>query len=166
MIISIIGIVHETIRIVNILGLKRKQLGLVIMGVIVLVSSISVSGLLNVQKTISSTGSIKSINVEVYWDYECTQVIDEIDWGQAMPGEDIVKTVYVKNSGNSPITLSLSYSAWSPVEAGNYLSLAWNREGSIVNAGSVRSAVLTLSVDNSISGISGYSFNIVIQGSG
>ena len=166
MIIIIIGIIHETIRIVKILSLKGKQLGLIIVGAIVLFSSISVSGLLNVHKTISSTGSIKSINVEVFWDYQCTQVIDEVDWGQAMPGEDIVKTVYVKNSGNSPMTLSLSYSAWNPVEAGNYLSLTWNREGSVVNAGSVRSAVLTLSVDNSISGISGYSFNILIQGSG
>lgn len=150
----------------KILALRRKQLGLILGIVIVVASSISVSGLLNVERTISSTGSIKSINVEVYWDSGCTQVVDDVDWGQAMPGEDVVKTVYVKNFGNSPMTLSLSYSAWSPVEAGYYLSLAWNREGSVVNAGSVRSAELTLSVDYSISGISDYSFNILIQGSG
>jgi hypothetical protein len=166
MIIIIRRSVHITLKIVKVLALRRKQFGLMLGVVIVLVGSISVSGLLNVQRTISSTGSIKSINVEVYWDSECTQVINEVDWGQVMPGEDIIKTVYVKNSGNSPMTLSLSYSAWSPVEAGNYLSLAWNREGSVVNAGSVRSAVLTLSVDYSIFGISDYSFNILIQGSG
>jgi len=131
-----------------------------------LVSGLAVSGLLVTQKILSSSGSVKAINVEVYWDFECTQVVTSLDWGNPEPGDSLNRTIYVKNTGSAPMTLSISCSGWSPTEAATYLTLSWNREGTQVNAGEVVNAVLTLSVSSSVSGITDFSFNIVIEGSG
>ena len=150
----------------GVLNFKRKQLGLFVIVSLALFSGLAVSGLLNIQKTLTSSGSIKAINVEVYWDAACTQVVSDVDWGVAEPGENVSRTVYVKNTGNSQMALNMSYSGWSPVEAGSYLSLVWDREGSLIDADEVLAAVLTMVVDGSISGVTDYSYNIVIQGSG
>lgn len=131
-----------------------------------LVSGLAVSGLLVTQKILSSSGSVKAINVEIYWDVECTQVVTSIDWGNPEPGDSLNRTIYVKNTGSAPMTLNMSCSGWSPVEAENYLALTWDKEGAQVDAGVVVQAVLTLSVSESVSGFTDFSFNIVIEGSG
>lgn len=131
-----------------------------------LVSGLAVSGLLTIQKILSSSGTVKAINVEVYWDVGCTQVVSSINWGNSEPGSSSTRTVYVKNTGTAPMTLSMSCSGWSPAGAENYITVTWDRQGAQVNAGGVVSAVLTLLVSSSVSGITDFSFNIVIEGSG
>ena len=145
---------------------NSKNLGILVAVVLALASSLVVSGLLTVSKTLSSTGSVKAINVEVFWDLACTQVVSSIDWGTPEPGDLIDRTVYVKNTGNAPMNVSLSASGWVPVEAGNYLTMSWDREGAVVAAGEVVQAVLTLDVSVSITGITDFSFDIVIEGTG
>jgi len=133
---------------------------------IALVGGVAVTGLLTTSKTIGSTGSVKAINVEIYWDIECTQVVTEIDWGALESGDTATNTVYVKNTGNSAMTLSMYYSGWDPAEAGSYITLSWDREGATIDPDAVVEATLTLSVSASISGITTFSFNIVIEGTG
>ena len=145
---------------------NTKNLGILVAVVLALASSLVVSGLLTVSKTLSSTGSVKAINVEVFWDLACTQVVSSIDWGTPEPGDSISRTVYVKNTGSAPMNVSLSASGWVPVEVGNYLTLSWDREGAVVTADVVVQAVLTLDVSGSITGITDFSFNIVIEGTG
>jgi len=67
--------------------------------------------------TLSSTGTVKAINVEVFWDSDCTQIVSDIDWGLVEPGENTSNTVYLKNTGNAPLTLNLSCSNWIPATA-------------------------------------------------
>jgi len=145
---------------------NSKNLGILVAVVLALASSLVVSGLLTVSKTLSSTGSVKAINVEVFWDLACTQVVSSIDWGTPEPGDSIDRTVYVKNTGNAPMNVSLSASGWVPVEAGNYLTMSWDREGAEIAADEVVQAVLTLDVSGSITGITDFSFDIVIEGTG
>lgn len=145
----------------------RVNLGVLLLVVsLALVSGLAVFGLLTTQKILSSTGSVKAINVEVYWDFECTQVVSSVDWGTPGPGDSVNKTVYVKNTGTAPMTLNMFCSGWSPVEAESYLSVSWDREGAVLGAGEVVQAVLTLSVSDMITGITDFSFNIVIEGTG
>jgi hypothetical protein len=133
---------------------------------VALVGALAVSGILSTSRTIGSSGTVKAINVEVYWDSECTQVVSEVDWGFCDPGSTIDKTVYIKNTGNAPLALSMTYSGWSPTEASDYISLSWDSEGAEIAAGSVKTAVLTLSISETITGIMDFSFNIVIEGTG
>jgi len=131
-----------------------------------LVGAVAVTGILTTSRTIGSSGTVKAINVEVYWDSACTDVVSEIDWGTIEPGEPVTNTVYVKNTGNTAMTLSMTYSGWNPAEAGDYITLSWDKEGATVNSDAVATAVLTLSVSESISGIESFSVNIVIEGTG
>jgi hypothetical protein len=109
---------------------------------------------------------VKSINVEVFWDQGCTDEVSVVDWGAPSPGDSVDKIVYVYNSGTAPMNLSLYTSDWAPSEASSYLNLSWDREGSVVNAGEVLAATLTLRVSPETSGITDFSFNIIIEGSG
>lgn len=145
---------------------KISNLGILAIAALAITSGLVVSGLLTVSKTLTSTGSVKAINVEVYWDLACTQVVSSIDWGTPEPGDSINQTVYIKNTGTAPMNLSLSTSGWVPVEAGNYLTLSWNSEGAVVAAEGIVQALLTLDVSSSVTGITDFSFDIVIEGTG
>jgi len=146
---------------------SKSQLTILLVSVsLALVGAVAVTGILTTSRTVGSSGTVKAINVEVYWDLGCTQVVDQIDWGILEPGDTPTKTVYVKNTGNAALTLSMTYSGWDPTEAGSYITLSWDKEGATVDSDGVTGAVLTLSVSDSISGITMFSFNITIEGTG
>jgi hypothetical protein len=147
------------------LRLKSKS-GLIITVLLALLSGLTVSGLLTTSKTLTSSGSVKAINVEVYWDDLCTQVVNSVDWGTPEPGEVVNQTVYIKNSGSAPLNVNMTTSNWTPVEAVNYITLTWDSEGASIDPDQVLQALLTLTVSDTITGITDFSFNIVIEGTG
>ena len=73
----------------------------------VISTSVLVSGLLSANQRVQVSGMITSINVGVYSDAQTTTLLSAIDWGLVTPGEATTKTVYIKNEGNIPLTLSL-----------------------------------------------------------
>jgi hypothetical protein len=115
-------------------------------------------------RTISNVGSMKAIGVGVYWNSGCTSAVSSIDWGVLEPGVTKNFTIYVRNEGNVQLKLSMTTSNWNPASASSYITLSWNRENYVLPAGSVVSAVLTLSVSSSISGVTSFSFDIIITG--
>ena len=141
------------------------RLILVIAAIVVLLS-LTTAGLLTVTQTISSSGTITALNVGVYSDSACTQSLTSISWGQIAPGDSATKTIYIKNTGNAPITLSMSTDNWSPSGANGPITITWDKSGASLNVGQSTSAVLTLAVSSSISGITSFSVNIEIIGSG
>lgn len=146
---------------------SKPQLALVLVSVVfALAGALAVTGVLTASKSIGSSGSVKAINVDVYSDSACTLVLSSIDWGTIEAGTSVNRTIYVKNTGNHVLTLSLSSSGWSPSDAGSYLTLSWDKQGATLNKGQSTAAVLTLAVSSSISGITSFSVNIVIQGTG
>jgi len=142
---------------------KAPLLGVIIL---TLVTGIGVSGLLSASKTLSSSGSVKAINVEVFSDLACTQILSSLDWGTLEPLDVVTRTVYVKNTGNALMTLHLATSNWSPASAFNYLAVTWDKEGSTLAAGAVATAVITLTVSGSITGIDTFTFQTIIEGTG
>ena len=121
---------------------------------------------LNVQRAIPSSGLVVAINVGVYSDAGCTLNLTSIDWGSVYPGGSVSKTIYVKNTGNAPITLSMTTASWNPTIAAGQINLAWDRENTVLNAGQSTSATLTLSVSQNVSGVTSFSMNIIVAGSG
>ena len=121
---------------------------------------------LSVQRAIPSSGMIVAVNVGVYSDAGCTQNLTSIDWGSVYPGGSVPKTIYVKNTGNAPITLSMTTTSWNPTIASGQINVAWDKENTVQNAGQSTSATLTLSVSQNVSGVTSFSMNIIVSGSG
>ena len=93
-------------------------------------------------------------------------MLHEISWGVLDPGESRTFNAWVQNSGNVAQGLVLSTEGWSPFGAGNSISLSWDYGGVPLPAGASIPVVFTLSVDPGISGVSGFSFDVVIEVTG
>lgn len=133
---------------------------------IVMLLSISTLGLLTISQTISSSGTITAANVGVFSDSQCTQPLSSISWGTIAPGSSVSSTIYIKNTGNIPLTLNMATSGWNPTIAGNSITITWNREGTVLGADQSTPAELTLAVNSGISGVTTFSVNIIISGTG
>jgi hypothetical protein len=89
------------------------------------------------QRSVSfpTSGLIVGVNVGVYADSGCTQNLTSVSWGSVYPGESVGRTIYVKNTGNAPVTLSMALSGWNPAAADGPISIVWDREGVSLNPG-------------------------------
>jgi aryl-phospho-beta-D-glucosidase BglC (GH1 family) len=122
-----------------------------------------------IQEASVTAGSIdsKEITVDpdvgIYLDNGCSQALNSIDWGMADPGTIKNTTVYIKNEGSVPITLSLSTSNWNPANAADYISLSWDYNGQAIDSNQVVQVTISLLVSSNIQGIKMYSFDVVIS---
>ena len=135
---------------------------------VALISVATVASVGIVQRRIRSEGTVyvKVLGVEVYWDPECTTIVTEIVWGVLKPSDAVSKTIYVKNTGNAAVTLSMATENWAPADAGTFIAVTWDAEGSTLKAGVSIPVNVTLSVSAGIKGISDFSLDIVITGGG
>ena len=124
----------------------------------------SVLALITTQQTIPGTGVLQTVGVEVYGDKQCTNATSSINVGLVTPGSSKSFTLYLKNVGNSILTLNMTSKNWSPSTASNYMTFTWNREGQEINPNQVISFVITLSVSSSVQGINSFSFELVVTG--
>jgi uncharacterized repeat protein (TIGR01451 family) len=149
------------------MAIQKISTGAILAIVVVgLILTVTTAGLLSVSQSVSSTGTVTAINVGVYSDVYCTQNLTSIDWGTMAPGDTVTRTIYVKNTGNSQITLSMTKTNWNPAGANGPITVSWNKESTTLNPGVSTAATLTLSVSSGISGITTFSVNIVITGTG
>ena len=130
---------------------------LVVMGLIV-----SALGALVATRTISNSGTVTAVGVGVYSDNGCATVLSTVGWGTLNPGDVKTYTMYVRNEGNVPVTLSMGAGNWNPASASSYITLTWDKENYVLPAGQVVQAVLTLTVSSSVSGVTSFSFDITI----
>jgi hypothetical protein len=125
-----------------------------------------VTALLTYETRISSVGTVKTVGVEAFWDINCTSRVTEIDWGLVEPGQHVNATIYLKNEGNTPITLSLRTENWSPSNASDHITLSWDYADQTADPGAVVKVNLTLAVSSNVTGITRFTFDIVITGIG
>ena len=126
--------------------------------------SLVTAGLIATQ-TVPSNGTVTAVNVGVYSDSECTQNLTSISWGTLYPGNSTTRTIYVKNTGTLPVTLTMTSGSWVPTTANTVLTLTWNRQNTVLNAGQSTSATLTLAAASSTGSLTDFSFNITVTGS-
>lgn len=125
---------------------------------------VSVSSVYQTSSTISSVGTFKAIGIGVYWDTQATKRVDKLDWGLLAAGSQKSFTVYVKNEGALPLTLSVSTSNWDPQVAANFLTLNWNYNGQAVTGGKTLPVVITLTVSDGVSGVDTFNFDVTAVG--
>jgi len=126
----------------------------------------SIIGQTSTKTSLQSYGSIRTVGVGIYTNSYCVSTVSTVDWGQITPGQAISRTYYLRNEGNSDVTLSIFTTNWTPATAENYLSLDWDYADQILGPNQVIAVTLTLSVQSTISGIETFNFNIDIIGSG
>lgn len=114
------------------------------------------------KKTVPSRGSVKSTNVGVYSDQACTTPVVSIQWGLLEPGAAANQTVYMRNEGNSTITLVMALSNWNPSNASNYIDLNWDYTGQALNINQVIQVTFTMLISENIQGITDFSFDLTI----
>jgi hypothetical protein len=120
---------------------------------------------LTINRPLPSSGNIAALNVGIYSDYACTQKLEAIDWGDIAPGGAINKVIYLKNTGSTQITLSMTATNWNPTNADGLISLTWDKEDTKLSKGEVTTAILTLTVAESVIDITYFSVTILICGS-
>jgi len=118
---------------------------------------------LHAQVRLPSQARIKSLGLEIYWDEDCTEKVESINWGLLEPGESVSRTVYVKLTGNVPAVLNIYAENWTPPEAEDYISLSHNYTGSALVPEEVKGLTLTLNISKNIVGIEAFSFDIVFE---
>jgi len=125
-----------------------------------------VMSLIQTNTTISSGGYVKALGFGIYWDASLTDRVSSIDWSALEPGSTKNTVIYIRNEGNSPMNLSMSTLNWNPSTASRYITLTWDYLNQIINVSQAVQVTLTLRVDSKITGITNFSFDIVIMGSG
>lgn len=146
----------------------RQRVALKPLAVLLSIVALTVlaSGFMESSVRIAGRGAVKAVGVGVFWDVNCTNVVTEIDWGLVEPGYQVNATIYVRNEGNAPITLSLDTENWDPSNASNYITLSWDYTNQTVDPGTVINVNLILVVSSNVTGITNFSFDIVITGFG
>ncbi|MCW4024095.1 MAG: hypothetical protein NWF01_03555 [Candidatus Bathyarchaeota archaeon] len=144
----------------------NKTITILLIAIVASVSlTIMTAATLSANDQVPSSGNITTINVAVYNDQACTQKCTSIDWDTIAAGGSASKTVYIKNTGGVPITLSMNCTDWTPEAAAGPMTLGWNRENTALTAGQSISATISLNVSPIIdSSITNFSFNIIITG--
>ncbi len=107
-----------------------------------------------------------SPDLSLYVDSACTQDLTAIDWGTISPGESVVRTMYVKNTGNIAVVLSMYTMNWSPANANGPVAVSWDKEGVLLDVNRVLMVSLKLNVSLSISEITSFDMDIVISATG
>lgn len=115
---------------------------------------------------IRNTARLKTVGVGIYQDADFTILVTLIDWGTLEPGETKNVSVYILNTSNVPITLNMTTENWIPANASNYMVMSWTYDGSVIAVGGYVHVALILSVKSTISGITNFSFDIVVRGTG
>ena len=111
---------------------------------------------------IRATGTITVIGGTLYSDANLTVPATSIEWGLLAPGSQKQITLYLRSDSTSEASLSMFTEDYAPPEAINFLFLDWNLEGHLIQPQEVKTVLLTLTVSESIAGITDFGLDIVI----
>lgn len=125
-----ISILHRT---------KKTMLLLVFVFILALIISCTFSIRLSnfYDLSVKSTGTIKTIGVEAFYDRNCENKMNEIDWGLLWPGRVNNFTLYIRNISNVKTILSIFMSNITPNVISEYIDITWNYNQEPLNSGEV-----------------------------
>jgi hypothetical protein len=142
---------------------RGALIAIVVTGVLLTVATL---GAVTTFQNVPSNGSVViAVDVALFSDADCTQSVTSLAWGNRAPGSTNTRTIYIKNTGNVPETLTMATSAWNPANATSVLTFSWNLGSStVLNASASIPAILTLTVAANPGSLTNFSFNITITG--
>ena len=108
--------------------------------------------------SVPSLGTIKTIDVEIYWDPNGENKTETLSWDEIkieklswneIKIDPLNTTVYVKSVSNFRVTLNMFLTDWNPVEISDYLTISWDYNGTLINPGEIIPVTITLSASAS-----------------
>jgi hypothetical protein len=126
--------------------------------------TVTTAAVLSANQTVPLNGTINAVNLGVYSDSNCTIPVSALNVGTLSPGATATQTIYVKNTGNLPETLTMTTGNWTPSNANTYLTLTWNRGNIVLNAGASIQATLTLTAAANTGSLTTFSCDVTLTG--
>ncbi len=143
---------------------KKPSIAIIALTITALALSVTTAALLSSNQTVPLNGTINAVNLGVYSDSACTIPATTLTVGNINPGATATQTVWIKNTGNIPETLTMTTGNWSPSNANTYLTLSWNRQNTVLNAGASIQATLTLTAAANTGTLTTFSCDVTLTG--
>ena len=143
---------------------KLSKVAVIALAITGLFLTLTTAAVLSTTKTVPLNGTITAVNLGVYSDSACTQTVTALSVGTLNPGGTATQTVYIKNTGNVPETLTMTTNNWNPTSASSSLTLTWNRQNTVLNAGASIQATLTLTAATNTGSLTTFSCNVTLTG--
>lgn len=116
----------------------------------------------NYYTRISNVGTVKVVNVGVYWDINHTNSVTSIDWGLLTPNSTTTKQAYFWNYGTTPINVTTYTENWMPSNARDCIYfVGWNGTLSI---NETRLIDFKLTIASDINNVTYFSFDVLVIG--
>jgi hypothetical protein len=143
---------------------KITKITVISFALIGLFLTLTTAAILSTNQTVPLNGTINAVNLGVYSDSACTQAVTTLNVGTLNPGGTATQTIYVKNTGNIPETITMTTNNWTPSGAGSSLTLTWNRQNTVLNAGASIQATLTLTAAANTGTLTTFSCDVTLTG--
>ena len=146
---------------------KLPAIAIIALTITALALTLTTAAVLSANQTVPLNGAVSTVNavnLGVFSDSACTQTTTALNVGTINPGGTATQTVYIKNAGNVAETLTMTTSNWSPTDAGTYLTLTWNRQNTVLNAGASIQATLTLTAAANTGSLTTFGCNVTFAG--
>ena len=101
--------------------------------------------------------------VGVYWDKNCENRVQSVNWGKLSPGSTRKFNIYVRNECNESLILNILTENWSPLIAAQNISVSWNYPGHPIYENQVILTELELSISPKINEVTSFNFDILID---
>ena len=143
---------------------KITRIAIIAITITALALTLTTLAVLTTSQNVPLSGSINAVNLGVYSDSGCTQVATALNVGALNPGGTGTQTVYIKNTGNVPETLTMAASNWNPSNATSSLTLTWNQQNTVLPAGQSIQATLTLTAASNTGSLTTFSCSVTLTG--
>ena len=148
---------------------NQKNITTILLSLLTL-SSISAMGLMQSTERVGSTGIIvksfesptllpstlgspklfppePKVELDIFIDFQCSIKTTTINWGVLEAGETSHIPIFIKNIGETKITLGLFTENWSSQQASENMHLSWDYDGIIIQPNQIVNGSLTLQID-------------------
>ncbi len=143
---------------------KLSKIAVIALAIAALALTLTTAALLSTSQNIPLNGTINAVNLGVYSDSACTQTCSALNVGSLNPGGTGTQTIYIKNTGNVPETLTMNASNWNPTDATSSLTLTWNQQNTVLPAGQSIQATLTLTAAANTGSLTTFSCDVTLTG--
>ena len=143
---------------------KIPSIAIIALTITALALTLTTAAILSNNQTVPLNGTITAVNLGVYSDSACTQTVTALTAGTLNPGNTATQTIYIKNTGNIPETLTMTTNNWTPTNASSSLTLTWNRQNNVLNAGASVQATLTLTAAANTGSLTTFSCDVTLTG--